>query len=485
VIRLLAFRHLVVRPARAAVLLAGYGVGVGVMIVLLAVGEAMLEQSRDVALVGGGEITVLPEGIDVEALRTGAMSSYFYGVDRARFVQRQLLEGPRRRGIVRSAAPAIEHKLLYLESAGRVVALRAGGEIPSRGEAAGAGLEVVSGTWVDTPADSAWMAPTAQALYDELDRFHSPPARDSTWGEWQYFNVVTGPEEWWYISYLVGGEIPGGRWGGQLLVTHRRPDGVHDRYLSEVTPDAIQIDSAGADLILGANQVRQRDGRYQLTGSARGPGGRPLRFSLRVDPAANRWFPPVELRDGVLQSGYVVPAVRAEASGEICVAGQCRQGAAGPAYHDHNWGVWRGVTWEWGMGRGTNYDLLYGGVIAADSTVSGSSPFFLALVDSLGVRQVLRFATIKYEPAGSPVPGALAAAPGRFAIVAARDADTLTIRVEVSATHASRMDGGAFRRTFLQMRGRFTVEGRVGGHPVRDEGLGFFETWRGVEQRTP
>ena len=33
----------------------------------------MLDQSRDVSLVGGGEITVLPQGIDVEAMRTGGM----------------------------------------------------------------------------------------------------------------------------------------------------------------------------------------------------------------------------------------------------------------------------------------------------------------------------------------------------------------------------------------------------------------------------
>ena len=39
-------------------LLVGYGLGVGVMIVLLSVGEAMLDQSRDVSLIGGGELTV-------------------------------------------------------------------------------------------------------------------------------------------------------------------------------------------------------------------------------------------------------------------------------------------------------------------------------------------------------------------------------------------------------------------------------------------
>ena len=53
------------------------------MIVLLSVGEAMLDQSRDVSLVGGGELTVLPQGIDVEAMRTGGLSGMYFGIERA------------------------------------------------------------------------------------------------------------------------------------------------------------------------------------------------------------------------------------------------------------------------------------------------------------------------------------------------------------------------------------------------------------------
>src|SRR6185437_9929852 len=50
----------------STLLLLGYSLGVAVMIVLLSIGEALLAQARDEKLVGGGSITVLPEGIDVE-----------------------------------------------------------------------------------------------------------------------------------------------------------------------------------------------------------------------------------------------------------------------------------------------------------------------------------------------------------------------------------------------------------------------------------
>ena len=235
-ITILAFRHLVVKQGRSLFLLLGYGLGVGVMIVLLSVGEAMLAQSRDVSLVGGGEVTVLPQGIDVEAMRTGGVSGMFFGIDRARFLTRQLLGGPRQEGLVAAVSPAIENKLLYLRRGGRTVAVRAGGEIPSRAGRLGAGIRVVAGSWRDHAADSAWINPSTERLYHELDRFHLPPVADPTWGEWHYFNVAAGPEEWWYITYLVGGEVLRGRWGGQLLVTHRLPDGRYRRYSGALYP---------------------------------------------------------------------------------------------------------------------------------------------------------------------------------------------------------------------------------------------------------
>src|SRR6185436_5456980 len=116
----------------------------------------------------------------------------FFGIDRARFLTRQTLGGSRQRGLVQAVSPVIEGKLIYLRHGNRTVAIRAGAEIPSRARAVGTGLQVLSGRWHDSPADSAYVVPTADQLYDELDRFHLPLSTDSTWGEWQYFNLVTG-----------------------------------------------------------------------------------------------------------------------------------------------------------------------------------------------------------------------------------------------------------------------------------------------------
>jgi hypothetical protein len=470
---LLAFRHLLVRKGRSLVLLLGFALGVGVMIVLLSVGEAMLAQSRDVALVGGGQVTVLPEGIDIEAMRTGGVTGMFFGIDRARYLTRQLLGGPRQHSLVAAVAPAIENKLIYLRAGGRTVVTRAGGEIPSRARRVGGALQLLAGRWDDTPADSAYIAPTPQQLFDELDHFHLPTVPDSTWAEWHYFNVVTAPDEWWYVTLLIGGAVPAGRWGGQLLVTHRRPDGRYERFADQIPPNQIRFDTAAADLTLGASLVRQRLGTYQV--SARVGGRLALDFTLR--PAPNRYFPAAELRAEPFISGYVVPALSGSVDGRFCADGRCRTVAGGRGYHDHNWGVWRAVTWEWGVAHGAVYDVLYGGVRTGDSA-AGGAPFFFMAADSLGIRQVLRFRDVRYTGVlPTRTPGV--SAPSAFALTALREADTVDLAVNVGDALASETAAADFRRFFLQMRGRFTLRGKLGGVPVADSGMGFFETYVG------
>lgn len=477
----LAFRHLLVRKLRSLFLLLGFSLGVGVMIVLLSVGQAMLEQSRDVSLVAGGDLTVLPQGIDIEAMRTGGVSGMFFGIDRARFLTRQTFGGARHRDLVQVVSPVIEGKLLYLRHRNRMVAVRAGGEIPSRARAVGSGLEVRSGRWEDSEADSVYVVPTPQQFYDELDRFHLPPRPDSTWGEWHYFNLLTSAEEWWYITYLVGGEVPAGEWGGQLLITRRRPGGRYQRFAGQVPSAGVELDTAHADLVIGESFVRQRDGTYRLRARAPGEAGE-VRLDLSLVPAPNRYFPPVELRDDAFLSGYVVPALSATASGEICVADRCSRFTDVPAYHDHNWGTWRNVTWEWGTGRGRRLNLLYGGVYGpeTDRTAAGSilsSPFFFALVDSAGVKQVLRFNGITYEGAQLVAGSARVRAPTQLSLTAIRDADSVSLDVRIVDALATEMAVGEFRRVFLQMRGRFELKGRVAGEAVADSGMGFFETY--------
>src|SRR5262249_13604716 len=210
--------------------------------------------------------------------------------------------------------------------------------------------------------------------------------------------------------------------------THRRWDGGYDRFTADTPSPGVSLDTARADLRIGESRVRQRDGIYDLTARAAGPSGE-VRLELQLRPGRNRYFPPVELRKDEFLSGYVVPGLGALASGVVCVAGRCNRLTDARAYHDHNWGVWRDVTWEWGAARGATLSLLYGGVYGPDRAGAGgggiTSPFFLGVVDSLGVRQVLRFDRLAYDGA-VPAKGAPgASAPARISLIATRGADSV------------------------------------------------------------
>src|SRR5262249_32312386 len=196
--------------------------------------------------------------------------------------------------------------------------------------------------------------------------------------------------EWWYITYLVGGEVPGGRWGGRVLMTHRRPSGQYERFTSDAGSSAVTFDTSAADLTIGPSQVRQRDGTYTLRAVAHGETGT-ASVDLTVRPVPERYFPPVQLSDESLVSGYAVPALAASATGTLCAVHRCTHVQDVGAYHDHNWGVWRDVTWEWGATRGDRTSILYGGIYQGGRA---GSPLFLAPVDSLGGRQILRFNSI-------------------------------------------------------------------------------------------
>jgi hypothetical protein len=496
---LLALRDLTLRPWRSLFLLFGYATGVGVMIVLLSIGEALIAQARDERLVGGGEITVLPEGLDVEVMKTGGLGGMFFSIDHARFVYRQLLASPRLARDVAAVAPQIEGKLLYLRAADGVERpVRAAGEIPSRSVAVGAGASIVEGRWTDDDGDRRWRDPTPFELRHEIDHFHLPAVRagqppDESWAEWHYFNVVSADRRRWaFISFIVGGAIPTGRWGGQVLITLHENDRPARRFVSTWPGTAVRFSTSSADLAIGDSRVTiLPDGRYQVRARAAPEGGGDaVDVDIVVAPTPRAYFPGAALASGEFTSGYVVPALRADASGRICAPAWCEQLDNVQAYHDHNWGVWRGVTWEWGAARVGDYAVLFGRVQPPDSVSAGTQPLFVYVVDSLGFVALFRPREVVYEDGRvATVDGRALRVPSRGVMVDVRGDDALRIELEVEDATVTDMRGGAGRGArdagremprpyFVQMKGRARLTGRVGGRAIGGEGTGFFETYR-------
>lgn len=483
----LVWQSLAQRPGRSLLLLLGYGLGVGVTVALLSIGDALVEQSRDRDLVGGGDLVVLPAGIDLETLKTGGVSSLYFTIDQARFLYRLVLAGPRESASVEAVAPWIDDELLYLEIGDSTAAVAARGLLPSRARALGVEPVVLQGRFEDGVTDERWMAPTDSVRLAEIDGFHLPTgsaAADSTWAEWHYFNVLAPDESsWLYLTFLVGGRVTtDNEWGGQLLANLVRREGRERRFEGRFEAADVEFRVDRPDLDIGGSAVRLlSDGTYRVT--ARVPAtdsGDTLSIDLILSPADRRYLPPVDVSPGGFESGYVVPVLDGHATGRLCIGRRCERLEDAPSYHDHNWGVWRQVTWDWGFVRAGGLSILYGGVRrgpvarAASSTDALAGERFLFAVDSLGLRAVLPVRDLEYRWEEVD-PSSKARGPSGFILRAARRTDSLVLRVAVDHLRTTPRDEDG--TLFHQMRGTAEVEGNLLGSQVRSAGSGFYETW--------
>lgn len=458
------------------------------MIVLLSVGEALLTQARDEKLVGGGEITVLPQGLDVEVMKTGGVGGLFFSIDQARFIYDQLLASPRLAKEVRAVAPQVDGRLLYVRTMrGIETPVRAAGEIPGRTRLVRGPVAIGAGTWVDDDGDRKWINPTLAELRHSIDHFHLPPedaANRNTWAEWHYFNVLSSDRKRWaFISFIVAGDVTSAEWGGSISVTLRDQGGASRKYQTLVQKSAIQFSTTSANLTLGKSSVTVLpDGNYKVVASAAGEDG-PVRIDLIVVPSPRAYFPGASL-NSELVSGYAVPALRANASGTICVASGCESFDNAQSYHDHNWGIWRGVTWDWGASRAGSYTILYGRVIAPQDSAR-ENPLFVYLVDSLGFKAVMRPARITYDDNRTvTIDGKSIRVPSHAVFADVRGGDTLRVDLDIEdaiATDTRRTQDRSpvsSRSYFIQMKGTARISGRIAGDALSGSGTGFFETYR-------
>jgi len=486
----LALRNITYRPWRSVLLFFGFGVGVAVMIVLLSIGEAMLSQARNEKLVGGGSITVLPEGLDVEVMKTGGIGGLFLSIDHASFLYRQLFASPRFAQEIAAVAPQIEGRLLYVHAPdGEEYPVHASGEIPSATRAVGAAPEIIDGKWENDDGDRRWVAPTMAELRHEIDHFHVPSdsvAHRETWAEWHYFNVLSeGGKQWAFISFIVGGDVTSTKWGGQLGITLREQGGATRRFGTTLDRSRVRFSTTDANLVFGDSRVTVLpDGDYEVVASAReesgagssGAGG--IRINLRVHPAPYAYFPGVSMGSDGFVSGYTVPGLRASASGTLCIDGSCEQLTDAQSYHDHNWGVWRGVSWDWGASRAGQYTFLYGRVYPPDSTAS-VPPVLVYLIDSLGFRAVFRPKLISYEDGRTVQSGTtILRVPSRATFSDTRGEDTLRVDISIEDAIATDTHQERAHPYFIQMKGTARISGRLDGTTLAGTGTGFFETYR-------
>jgi hypothetical protein len=457
VIGRLAFRSLTAHPVRSAVLAAGFGVGVAVMAILLGVASVVLEQAQSPALVGGGDVNIrLSLAVPPRIVLAGTLQS----------------EALRPR--IRTAA-ASHTTDLYLLHDGKAIRVAARGGIPSvERELRDPEIAAIE-NWRDTPADSEWTRGSPEEVLRQMDRFHGVPdvpEWSDSWAEWLYFNGRSSDARF-YLTFMVGPYAkPGVRDAGVRLQIER--SGQMQSYTARAQLSDGEAGTA-PDLSIGASSVRLDGMVYRIHLDLSDAAGRRAVGDLTLEASAGRLVPPIEITGARgWRTGYVVPVMSGKLDGSLTVDGDSVSLVGGSGYHDHNWGFWKGVSWQWGQAQQGDLSLIYGRVFPPPEAADPERiPGFVGAIGPdgpLGYATDVRI-TETNDDKGQP----------RTIAVRARSASlTLDLRFDVTSTERNRMTGAlANGVNFLQMRGQYTVSGRAGSRDIAFTAPGAAETFRG------
>ena len=453
----LAVRSLTAHPVRSAVLAAGFGVGVSVMAILLGVADVVLTQARSSDLVGGGDVVIhLEPSVP------------------ARMVMSGTLQSDQLRNRVRLAGPS-HTSALYLVKESGVVRLDAHGGIPSVEQAMDDPEVALNREWRDTPEDVAWTQATPEAVLRQIDRFHDVPDApmwQDSWAEWLYFNGRAHDARF-YLTFMVGPKQPDGlRPAGVRLQLDR---GGHVENFSASARLSQEEALRAPELTIGANRVRLEGLRYVIDLDLRGEGGRVARGRIGIEASPGRLVPPIEIGGAHgWRTGYVVPVMSGQLGGTLDVAGERIPFDGGAGYHDHNWGFWRGVSWQWGQAQQGDLSLIYGRVFPPrDAADPERIPGF---VGALGPDGPLGYATNVTIAEMNDAQGR----PKTITVTARSRLLDVSMRFDVGSMVTTRTPQGTLANglDFLQMRGQYTVSGRAGDRTIEFTAPGSAETFR-------
>lgn len=486
----LAVRSLATRPLRTAVLAAGFGLGIAVMAELLGVGEVILEQANAPALLGGGDVVV--------SAATGPLDS-------ARFLLSSVLRSDRLGARVAAASPS-RQETLYLMMPGLAVPVTVRGGVPSLERAIGDPEVAGRADWADEPADARWTHPDPGGILRSMDRFHPIPTAATSdprlplprprasWAEWLYFNGRSADGTLrFYLTFLAGDRNPSGTRpmvvrlqldrGGRTMNYSasgevREADLLTRAPNLDVAGNRVRLDGTRYRITLALDRERARPAAGVVPASSRTPKRVPdLTGEIVLEAAPGRSLPPLTIHGARgWESGYVVPALSGRFSGALHANGEDIPLDDVAGYHDHNWGFWGGVHWQWGQVAGGGVSIVYGRLFPPATVADPDHvPGFLGVLGPDGPLGFSTDVTIKEE--GPPdVP--------RTITVQARGRQVeLRLALDISESVQTGMALTAGRRdddpmTFLQLGGTYRVEGRVAGRAIAFTSRGSAETFR-------
>jgi hypothetical protein len=193
---------------------------------------------------------------------------------------------------------------------------------------------------------------------------------------------------------------------------------------------------------------------------------------VMLDPDEGRSLPPITIHGarGWL-SGYVVPVLSGRISGSVTAGREIVSLEGATGYHDHNWGFWRDVRWQWGQVASGDLSLVYGHVFPpADVADPDLMPGFLGVLDRQGLIAAATNVSISEERSAGLLTDINVTARGNGSDL------HLTFSVDRTVRTGRALPGGA--SDFLQLGGMYNVKGRAGGRSIDFSARGTAETFQ-------
>jgi hypothetical protein len=335
---------------------------------------------------------------------------------------------------------------------------------------------------------------TSALRLDREDRWRPTPPSDTAavrYQEWQHF-VVFGPGVELLVNFNLH-DAPTGGAGGARVIVIARADGCAG-FVEEVPRGQCEVSRGGRAARFGDHTMTLRPEGYEVTlhAPARGVEAR-LSLTPRALPMIAR---NAEIAPGRRLDWLVVP--RLEARGQVSLGGRVHRLDGAVAYHDHNWGrlAWGDdYVWDWGVALARSdaapWAFLYSAGFNRARTrlfyeyaIAWDGPATALSASGPDARATWRGRLAR--PASLRLPGPLALARGRrdrdlpasVEVAAHNGDDVLTARFDLAETAevlipSDRDPTGAL--TLHECFGPATIGGAVGGHAVREEGVGVFE----------
>jgi len=220
---------------------------------------------------------------------------------------------------------------------------------------------------------------------------------------------------------------------------------------------------------------------YRIHLDLRGEDGRVLRGDLAIEASPGRLVPPLEITGALgWRSGYVVPVMSGRLGGTLEVGSERLSLDNGTGYHDHNWGFWQGVSWQWGQVQLGELSLLYGRVFPPKEAADPDRvPGFVGVLGPDGPLGYATDVTITEtnDEAGAPQVVSIRARGTSLDVRVRFDVESSVVTRGAGSSTGSGPRGSGLN--FLQLRGTYTVTGKAAGRTLAFTAPGSAETFRG------